>query len=192
MTGGRAPFEALDDYVSGDMPDADVAGFEEELFAAAAAGRAAEAEFVDQFVQLGRHLTLRAGFDMGSTRARVDELIAAGLNVQILEPESAADGSHAFPPIREDAELVVTVIPFDVRGYDSLEVAIERPDGSPLKTFRDVSCDPETGYLYALCEAPLARLSVHRHVVARIFGKRGRDRHELLVMHNVGLASPGT
>ena len=38
MTSSPAPFEALDAYQSGDMSDAEAAGFEQELFASAAGG----------------------------------------------------------------------------------------------------------------------------------------------------------
>ena len=44
MTSTRAPFEALDAYQTGEMSDAEAASFEEQLFAAAAAGEGEAAQ----------------------------------------------------------------------------------------------------------------------------------------------------
>jgi hypothetical protein len=172
------PFERLDDYQQGVMPDVDAASFEDELFALAAAGQAEEAAFVDQVSLIGQYLGPRGGLDMGSTRQRVEQLIAAGHRVQIMAPEPAEQ--IWFPPIDPDAELIVTQIRMDLRGWDSLDFIIERPDGTELKTFRDVNCDPETGNVYALCEAPLARISLlNRHSITRIIGTRAGQREEI-------------
>jgi hypothetical protein len=176
--GPSKPFERLDDYQHGTMPDADAASFEDELFASAAAGQAEEAAFVDRVSLIGQYLGPRGGLDVGSTRERVEQLIAAGLRVQIMAPEPA-DQVH-FPAIDPDAELVVTQLQVDLRGWDSLDVVIERPDGSELKTFRDVTCDPTNGNIYVLCEAPLARISLlNRHIVMRIVGTRAGQREEI-------------
>jgi hypothetical protein len=172
------PFERLDDYQLGAMSDADAAAFEDELFAAAAAGAADEAAFVDRVSLIGQYLAPRGGLDIGSSRQRVEQLIAAGYRVQIMAPEPA-ERIH-FPPIEPDAELIVTQIKLDLRGWDALDVIVERPDGTELKTFRDVSCDPESGNIYALCEAPLARISLlNRHIVTRIMGTRAGKREEI-------------
>lgn len=188
MTDGPAPFEALDAYLSGEMPDADALGFEEELFAGAGDGAAAEAAFVDHVSRIGRFLLPRGGFDIGSTRARIDALIAQGLRVQMFAPGPAdlIDGVYHLPRIDDDAEIVVTHLPFDLRGFDSANVIIEKPDGAQLKTFRDVSWDPTDGSAYAVCEAPLARISAAAgHIRARIIGKRGEHEHEVAVFDTV-------
>jgi hypothetical protein len=174
----RAPFEALDAYQSRGMPDADAEGFEEELFAAAAAGTATEAAFVDHISRLGQFTLPRGGFDVGSTRERIDQLIAMGLRVQIMEATSMEGGVARFPAISDDAELVATYLPLDLRGYDSVNVVIEKPDGTYLKTFRDVGWDPKDGSSYALCEAPLARISAKVGLIrSRIIGLRGGQEH---------------
>lgn len=184
MSDPRQPFEALEQYQSGGMPDADAAGFEEELFAAAAAGTAEEASFVDRVSLIARYLEPRGGLDIGSTRARVDQLLASGLRVQLIDPEPAP--SVQMPPLDPDAEIIITHVAVDVRGYDSVDVVIETPDGNQLKTFRDIGWDPEDGTLYAVCEGHLARISAQvPRVVSRIVGTRAGQKHEIAVFESV-------
>jgi len=183
MSRPRAPFEALDAYQSGLMPDAEATQLEEELFAAAAAGADDEARLVDLLARLGQFLLPRGGWDIGSTRARVDELVAAGLRVQVLSALAGAPGEPLLlPKIDDDAQLVVTHVPIDVRGYDSVDVVVEKLDGTELKTFRDIGFEPSDGTVYALCEAPLARIAAkQRHVRSRILGMRGGRQHVVAV-----------
>lgn len=176
MSAERAPFEAFDAYQSGDMTDDDAARFEEELFAAAALGGAHEATFVDKMSRIARYLYPRGGLDVGSSRARVDELIASGLRVQLLEPKVARVSK--VPKIQDDADLVITHVPIDVRGYDSVDFIVEKADGEHLKVFRDVGWDPVDGTVYAVCEAPLARIASAIGVIrSRIIGYRGDQQH---------------
>lgn len=179
MSDDRAPFEALDAYQSGQMEDADAADFESELFELAAAGRHEEAAFVDRLSLIGQYLAPRGGLDVGSSRARIDQLIAAGLRVQVLFPEPGEPSQPLrLPSIDADAEIVVTHVPIDVRGYDSVDVIVERPDGRELKTFREIGFDPLDGTVYAVCEAPLARISMAvGRVRSRIIGKRAGAEH---------------
>ncbi|HVY27228.1 MAG TPA: hypothetical protein VHB79_11795 [Polyangiaceae bacterium] len=184
MSEPRKPFEALEEYQSGGMPDADAAGFEEELFAAAAAGTAEEASFVDRVALIGRYLEPRGGLDIGSTRARVDQLLGSGLRVQLIEPAPAP--SVQMPPLDPDAEIVITHVAVDVRGYDSVDVVVETPDGTELKTFRDVGWDPDDGTMYAVCEGHLARLAAQvPRVVSRIIGTRAGQKHQIAVFESV-------
>jgi hypothetical protein len=180
MTTSPAPFELLDDYQTGAMSDADARDFEDELFTAAGNGGATELDFVDRVSRWGYFLAGRGGFDIGSTRARVDELIAKGLRVQVLDagPENLVDGVFQLPKIDDDAQIVVTHLPLDVRGYDSVDVIVEKPDGTLLKRFRDIGWEPSDGTLYAVCEAPLARISAAAgHVRSTVLGKRGDKEH---------------
>lgn len=184
MTSERAPFEALDAYQSGDMPDDDASVFEEQLFASAAAGTAHEAELVDRVTRLSRYLFPRGGFDIGSSRARVEQLIAMGLRVQLIEPEPAA--VIQLPKIDDDAEIVVTHWPLDVRGYDSVDVVVAKPDGTYLKTFRDIGWDPSDGTVYAVCEATLARISfTQRAIHSRVIGYRGGQPHVIAELDTI-------
>jgi hypothetical protein len=172
-----APFEALDAYLNGQMPESEAAAFEEQLFEGAASGQAHEAEFVDHLARLGTYLIPRCGFDIGSSRAQVDQLIAAGFRVQIIEPNPE---DLRIEAIRDDVEIVATHIPIDVRGYDSVDVTTTKPDGTELKTFRDIGWDPNDGTVYAVCLAPLARISAkQRHVCSHVVGYRDGRAHTI-------------
>jgi hypothetical protein len=189
MSDARAPFEALDAYQTRDMPDDEAAGFEDELFGAAAVGAAVaeEALFVDRLSLIGRYLVPRGGWDFGSSRARIDQLLAAGLRVQLLVPQPGQPGEpYVVPPIDDDAEIVATHVAIDVRGYDSVRVIVEKPDGTQLKVFRDVGFDPLDGTMYAVCEAPLARISAQQtHLRSHIIGTRGGVEHVIGVFETV-------
>jgi hypothetical protein len=187
VSGERADFEALDAYQSGEMSEAEATTFEEELFANAAAGAAAEAHFVDRLSRIGLYLAGRGGWDFGSSRARVDELIAAGLRVQLLEPEPGLPGEPIrMPKINDDAEIVASWFAIDVRGFDSVRVIVEKPDGTELKTFRDIGFDPTDGSIYAVCEAPLARIwAQQKHLRSRIIGTRAGLDHVVAVVETV-------
>jgi hypothetical protein len=180
--------QALDAYQSGEMSDPDAAGFEEELFDAAGNGVAAELDFVDRVARFGRFLDSRGGFDIGSSRARVDQLIAQGLRVQVLAAgaENLVDGVFHLPKISDDAQIVVTHVPLDVRGYDSVDVVIEKVGGAVLKRFRDIGWDPADGSVYAVCEAPLARISAQAgHVRSTVLGKRAGQEHVIAVFETM-------
>lgn len=176
----RAPFELLDDYQTGEMSDADALGFEEELFSAAALGAAPEAAFVDQVSRLGRYLDAHCGFDIGSTRAQVEALLGKGLRIQMMaaDPKNVIDNVFQLPRIEDDVQVVITHLPIDVRGYDTVDVVVTKPDGAELKRFREVGWDPHDGTLFAVCEAPLARISAAAgQVRSTIIGKRGGQEH---------------
>ncbi len=180
----KAPFAALDDYQTGVMSDADASGFEEELFAAASSGAATELAFVDRVSRIGAFLAGRGGFDIGSARARVDQLIAQGLRVQMLAAgvENLVDGVFQLPKIDDDAEIVVTHLPLDVRGYESVDVVVAKADGTVLKRFREIGWDASDGSVYAVCEAPLARISASvGHVRSTVLGKRAGQEHVIAV-----------
>lgn len=178
MSTAHEPFAQLVDYETSGMDDAAAAAFEEQLFADSAEGRALEAAFVDRVTRIGQFLLPRGGWDIGSSKARVDSLIAAGLRVQIIDPPPSA--SMQVPPVDDDAEIVVTVFRLDARGFDSIDVVCSKPDGTELKTFRDVSCDPDSGHFYAVCEAPLARIAAkQRHIHTRVIGTRDGQQHTL-------------
>ena len=187
MSDERADFAALDAYQAGEMSEAEAAAFEEELFASAAAGAAAEALFVDRLSRIGAYLLRRGGWDFGSSRARVDELIAAGLRIQVLEPEPGLPGEPIrMPKIDDDAEIVASRFAIDVRGFDSVRVIVEKPDGTELKTFRDIGFDPTDGSVYALCEAPLARIwAQQKHLRSRVIGTRAGLDHVIAVFETV-------
>ena len=58
--------------------------------------------------------------------------------------------------------------------------------GQPVKTFRDVTCDPTDGALYAVCQEPLARLAFQRgRTISRIVGSRAGQRETVAVFEIV-------
>jgi hypothetical protein len=171
------------------MSETEAARFEDELFEAAASGTAAEVAFVDHVGLLSRYLEPRAGFDMGSSRARVEQLLAAGLRVQLIDPEPAP--IVRLPAIDPDAEIVVTHVRIDVRGYDSVDAVLKKPDGTELKTIRDVGWDPDDGTMYAVCEGPLARLSATvPRVISQLIGIKDGERREIAVFEAVNTPAP--
>lgn len=173
----------LDDYLSGFMPDEAAACFEEALFAASAAGECGEAEFVDRLGQFGRYLRDRVGLSLGSSRALVDRIRASGLKVEYTElaPGVPVHGAR----IADDTDIVISRVDVDLRGYSDIEVQIELPDGTPLKTFRDVDCAPEDGALYAVCEATLARMAQSVHTIARIIATRDGKRVQVAALESL-------
>jgi hypothetical protein len=173
----------LDDYLSGFMPDETATGFEEELFALSAAGETASADFVDRLGRFGRYLQARVGLAMGSSRAQVDRILASGLKVEYAElPPNVPIRAARIP---DDTEIVISRLDVDLRGYSDIQVNIERPDGTLLKTFRDVECAPEDGALYAVCEATLARMAYSVHTIARISATRDGRREQVATLETL-------
>jgi len=165
----------LDDYVSGALPEAEALAYEAELFERAASGVAPEALFVDRLALLGRFLQGRTGLDNGSTRAQVDALVRRGFRVHSIDLGSG--GRVEISPWPDDIEIVVTRLAVDARGFDQVQVECHTLGGQLVKTFLDVQCDPEDGVLYAVCEAPLARLStLAGPIVATVTGVRSGQR----------------
>lgn len=171
---------ALDDYVSGHMPDADVGAFEEDLFARAARGDAPEADFVERFRRSAEWLARRGTFEVGSTRAEVDQLLASGYRVKYMDFGDASVPVEV-PPIPTDIDYFVYRIGVDLRGmdYDTIDVIVETPKGEYVKTFRDVRYDAKDGAFYGVCEAPLAEISFRRGTVRSkvMIGKGAERRH---------------
>jgi hypothetical protein len=177
-------FERLVAYESGEMSDDEAENFERALFDTAAAGGPTAAGFVDHVGRISKYLLPRGGFDIGSSRARVDALIAAGHRVQVIVPNP--EDYPNLPRIDDDAEIVATHVPIDVRGYDSVDVELANESGRHLKTFRDIGWDPVDGTVYAVCEAPLARLSASQGFVrSTIIGHRAGQRHVIATFDSV-------
>jgi hypothetical protein len=185
----------LDDYVAGDLPDAEAARFEEELFAAAADadppagmrtndGLASDATFVDRLVRMALDTNAAGGFAGGATRAQVDALLSSGLPVHYVD--LGAGGEKVFTPW-DPAEVryVVARLSVDLRDYQDIEVEVATADGTPVKTFRGVTCAPEDGALYAVCHEPLARIAFARgRSVSRVVATRA-GRRETVAVYDV-------
>jgi hypothetical protein len=176
MTDSRStPLSELDDYVSGAMSDADAGAFEEALFAGAARGESAEAEFAEGLRRAAEWIGKHASFNVGSTREEVDALRASGARVTYLDfGAGGVVDVPAFPPV---FDYLVYRLGVDLRGYDAVDVRVETPDGELIKTFRDVRYDPNEGALYGICHAPLAELSFRRGVaVSKVMAGHGAER----------------
>jgi hypothetical protein len=162
----------VDDYLSGAMAEDEASDFEAQLFEAAAAGGAPGLRFVDDFFGLATWFASRGGFSGGATRAQVDELLKLP-NVHYLELESGVPVA-AWP---SDTKFVAYRVPVDVRGFEHVDVTLFKADGSHVKDFRDVQCDPHDGALYGVCDAPLATWTFRKYpVIARVQGSRDGER----------------
>lgn len=170
----------LDDYVTGVLDDDTAAEFEEEMFAAVAA-EPGELVFFDRAHRLLAWLTPRVRLDGPSTGADVEALRAAGLKVHIIELTSEKTDIDPWP---EDVQVVVLACRVDIRGYEDVEVEVENPDGTLVKTFRGVLGEPDTGNVYAICAEPLAKLGYGtKRRISRFTGIRG-GRRELITVYD--------
>ena len=175
--------EHLYDYVTGSMTDDEAAGFEEELFAAAAHGDAEEARWFERFRLLVEYLGKGDFFIRGATAEDVAALVKGGSKVHVVEL-----GPGVIPyELRTDVDIVVTHVPVDVRDYESVEASIENPDGRVLHTFRDCLGDPTTGHLYAICATPLANMAWGGGPrLGRVTGvKRGETERKELALYRI-------
>lgn len=157
MSDPAKTLEELDDYVHGVLEEEHVARFEEELFLQLEAGDNPALSFADELAARLSWLVSHQHFGESRTRREVEALRASNPHVhyQFL----AAGQRTELAGWSEDTELVVIHLGVDLRGYEHAEMHAQRPDGTPIITFRDVRCDPEDGNVYAVCFEPLARLA---------------------------------
>ena len=91
-------------------------------------------------------------------------------------------GSLSFPLWGAGVDVVVARLGVDMRPYGLVDIEIETGDGRPVKTFRDVECDPADGALYAICQERLARLAFARgRTISRIVATSGGRRETIAV-----------
>jgi hypothetical protein len=188
------PLLRLDDYAAGDMPDTEAARFEEELFAAAAdadpppamntdEGVASGASFLARLIPMAIEVAASGAFAGGATRAQIDALLASGLPVHYVDLGRA--GEKVFDGWDPDkVKVVIARLGVDLRGWQDIDVVMTTPDGRPVKTFRDVTCAPEDGALYAVCHEPLARIAFTHRSVATILAVRD-GRRETVAVYDV-------
>jgi hypothetical protein len=165
----------LDDYASGRMSNEDAAAFEERLFAAP---EDEDVRFFDRTHRLMEWLASLGGLTGGATARDVEALRAQGLRVHVVELGSG--GNVDVEPWGEDVQIVVFHNTLDLSGYEDVEVEVQNPDGTPIKTFRSVQCDPDSGNIYAVCAAPLAKMAYgDKRRISRITGVRGGSRETI-------------
>ncbi|HET7543839.1 MAG TPA: hypothetical protein VFK05_28400 [Polyangiaceae bacterium] len=168
MTGADDTLALLDDYLSQSLSDAHAADFEEQLFAEAAEGRAAELGYLDALFAQAQWFVQRGGFASGTTAAQIAELRKLP-QVHYLDIEADTQVS-AWP---EDTKYVVYRLNVDLRGWENIDVAVVTPQGEHRKWFRDVAYDPQDGALYGACDAPIAAATFRREpLIARIQASR--------------------
>lgn len=182
MTKRIQSLEALDDYVTGTMPDAEAEVFEEELFAAATAGADDEARWFDRFHRLVAWIGPSEMLIRATGAADIEEMRRQGLRVHVVEYGRSGKVSYTVPASPFD--VIVSKLDVDVRPYDDVVATVENPDGTVLHTFRDCLGEPGTGNLYALCAAPLARKSMGAAPrVTRITGiRKGTTAREQIAL----------
>lgn len=176
---------ALDDYTSGLMPEAVAEDFEQQLFARAARNEAPEAVFTETLRRAAEWIQTRRGsFEVGSTRAEVDHLLASGARITYMD---FGDCSRPIdiPPLDPELDFFIYRVGVDLRGedYDTIDVVVETPTGEYIKTFRDVRYDASDGAFYGICEAPLAELSFRRGAaISKVMLGRGSERRQIATL----------
>lgn len=187
-----APLDALlllDDYGSGVMPEAEAVAFEAALFERAARGEAPEADFAERLRRATEWIARRGAFNVGSTRAEVEELRAAGVRMAYVEFGRGAPID--VYPLPKDIDLFVYRVDVDLRGVEAVDVVVETPAGEPIKTFRDVRYDPTDGAIYGVCEAPLAEISFRRGVVvSKVIARQGGERRLVATFETRPVSTP--
>jgi hypothetical protein len=192
MSAPTEPLLRLDDYVTGDMSEAEARTFEADLFAAVASdadspadvfkrsGLVADAGFLDRLARLASNPDELAAFAGGFARAQVDGLLGSPLPVHYVD--LGAGGASVFPSWGADVKFVIARLAVDLRGWQDVDIEVTTADGTPVKTFRDVHCAPEDGALYAICHAPLARLAFARgRSISRVIATRDGTRETVAV-----------
>lgn len=183
---------ALDDYASGLMSESEAEAFEEELFARAARGDAPEATFLETLRRAAEWIQTRRGsFEVGSTRAEVDRLLASGARITYMDFGDCKQPVDV-PPLPPDLELFIYRVGVDLRGedYDTIDVVVETSTGEYIKTFRDVRYDATDGAFYGVCEAPLAEISFCRGTaISKIMLGRGTERRHVATLETRPMAS---
>jgi hypothetical protein len=174
-----------DDYVSGHMDEAEATAFEDDLFAAFGGDESedevvAAASFVESATRLLGTLQGFAELLEGATRAHVDQLRATGARIHFFELGAGVPVS--LPSWGKDVDIVVARLNVDLRAHGLVDVEVETADGRPVKTFREVACDPTDGALYAICQEPLARLAFTRgRTISRVISTKSGHRETVAV-----------
>lgn len=171
MSTNQDALNALDDYQSGAMSDAEADAFEAELFDGKLAG---EALFLDTFVRLSQHLAARTTFNIGHTRAEVDAL-RAKYDCVFVDCDAAAT-HHAS--VRRGADYYITRIALDLAGIERLEVENFVAGHGYVKTMRDIRFEASENAVYGVCEEALWSLSMaHGNpIVSKFYGYEGETR----------------
>jgi hypothetical protein len=143
--------EELDAYVAGEMNAADADAFEEALFDAPGD---ADVEVLDRIARHGRQLVEHGTWDMGVTKAHVDQLIAAGHDIHVQDVGTPGTYTVMFD---RRAELMLTILRLARTDLSRVDVELTLLDYNVTKTIKDALVDD--GALYGLCERRLAEMA---------------------------------
>lgn len=179
---GADDLDRLDDYANGILSDADAEAFEAQLFAAAQAGEAPEAQFLQRLTEDLTWLKRRGQLVPSHTRESIRALRAGGERIHYTDLGSG--GSVEVPLWPPDTERVIFHLRVDLRGYEQVEVEARLANGASVTTFRDCQHDAEDGNAYAVCLEPVARMSLGSlELHWRVTGMRGGKR-ELITTYD--------
>jgi len=143
----------LDAYLTGELDEVAAGALEEAMFDAP---DDPDVAFFDVLARRGAHLASHGTFDTGVTRAHLDELVARGLHVQVVDVGTPGACTVQLDPA---CELFVTRMELGRRDLERVDVEIEMRALGEAKVIRDVVVDPTDGAIYGLCERPLAMMA---------------------------------
>jgi hypothetical protein len=142
----------IDAYLSGELGEAEADALEDALFAAP---EDPDLEFLDRLHRHATRLAAHGTYDMGTTRAQIDALRAAGHTIQLVD--IGPPGHHTVQFDRE-SELLATALHLGRTDLEKVDVELTVLDYNVTKTIRDGRVDKD-GIIYGLCERPLAELA---------------------------------
>lgn len=146
----------LDAYLTREMSDADADALEEALFDAPDDGDLA---FFDRLMRDGRRLAAHGTFDIGISKDKLDELIAQGHTVQVLDAGPPGQPQRTLV-LSRDSEFILTRLELGRKDIARVDVEIVILEHNVSKTMKDVFVDQTDGVIYGLCERPLAHLAL--------------------------------
>ena len=146
----------LDAYVTREMDDAGADALEKALFDAP---DDADLAFIDRLMRDGRRLAEHGTFDMGVLHGKINELVAKGHTVQLLDAGPPGGPEHTLV-LSRDAEFIVTKLHLGRTDLARVDVEITIVEHQITKTIKDVLVDQSEGVIYGLCERPLAHLAL--------------------------------
>lgn len=145
----------LDAYLTREMDDATADALEESMFASP---DDPDLVFIDHVQHHGTQLVEHGTFDMGVTREHVEDLIRAGHKVQVVDAGPPGEAAKTLLYER-DAEMVCTTLQLGRTDVERVDIEITVIEWNVTKTIKDVIVDPNDGFIYGLCERPLAHLA---------------------------------
>jgi hypothetical protein len=159
---------ALDDYVSGHMPDDEADAFEAALFDAA--GEDGDSAFLAELARVAALLVAHGTWESGATRAQVDAMLARG-DVALIDLD--VPGEREVP---RSAAQVVFKVSVPLHDVDRLDIEFEVPGHGVFKTLRDLAFDRADGAIFIVCEAALNEASARVRAISRLIAYRGGER----------------